>query len=97
MLWRRRFTPSSSVPTSASCYSVSVRLLGNKIGKLNTLKFGASFEIAESYAVNAQAYLVETGFARYRGKTKKWIVNFLSNRSQQVVIEGKHSYTVSVA
>ena len=54
-------------------------------------------EIAESYAEKAQTSLVETGFPRSRGKTKRWVENFLSDRTQQAAIEGEHSYTASVA
>ena len=43
-----------------------------------------------------QASLVETGFYGIRGKTKRWIEDFLSNRTQLVEVKGKHSYTGSV-
>ena len=46
---------------------------------------------------STQASLVEVGFYGVRGKTKRWFEDFLSNRTQQVVVEGEHSYTDSVA
>ena len=40
--------------------------------------------------------MLKLDFYGIRGKTKRWIEDFLSNRTLQVVVEGEHSYTGSV-
>ena len=39
--------------------------------------------------------LFKVDFYGIRGKTKRWTQDFFSNRTQQVAVEGKHSYTGS--
>ena len=41
--------------------------------------------------------MLKLDFYGIRGKTKRWTEDFLSNRTQQVVVEGEHSHTGSVA
>ena len=38
--------------------------------------------------------LLKLDFCGLRGKIKRWTEDFLSNRTQQVVVESKYSYTL---
>ena len=42
-----------------------------------------------------QASLVEAGFLGIRSKTKRWIEDFLSSRTQQKVVKGEHNLSYS--
>ena len=43
------------------------------------------------YMVQYKHLLLKLDFCGIRGKTNRWIEDFFSNRSQQIVAEGKHS------
>ena len=59
--------------------------------KRQLLDFSKAFD-----KVQRKHLLLKLYFNGIRGKTERWTEDFLSTRSQQVVVKDEHSYTGSV-